>query len=139
MNVRAAVMTAPGKMEVRKFPYPEVGKDDLVVKVEICGVCGTDQHLWLGELAAPYPVIPGHESIGTVDKVGKRAAKEMEAQGLTLAEGDRVTWSNSIPCGKCYACKWLAWPKSGWCASGETYGFDNCEDPKLKPWLYGGF
>jgi threonine dehydrogenase-like Zn-dependent dehydrogenase len=138
-QVRAAVMVAPGKMEVRRFPYPEVGKDDLVVKVEICGVCGTDQHYWLGELGASYPIIPGHESIGTVDKIGEDAAKNFEVHGQVLSEGDRVTWSNSIPCGKCYGCRWLAWPKSSWCTSGETYGVDNCEDPRLKPWLYGGY
>ena len=138
-KVRAAVMTAPKKMEVRRFDYPKVGKDDLVVKVDMCGICGTDQHLWLGELGAKYPVIPGHEPIGTVDKIGSAAAQELEVQGQVLSEGDRVVWSNSIPCGKCYGCRWLAWPKSHFCTSEETYGFDNCEDPRLRPWLTGGF
>jgi len=138
-QVRAAVMVSPGKMEVRRFAYPEVGKDDLVVKIEMCGICGTDQHYWLGELGAKYPIIPGHESIGTVDKVGAEAAQNLEVQGHTLSEGDRVTWSNSIPCGKCHGCRWLAWPKSNWCTSVETYGNDNCEDPALKPWLTGGY
>jgi len=139
MEVKAAVMVRPGKMEVRHFPYPTVGDDDLVVKVEMCGLCGTDQHLWLGELDARYPVIPGHETIARVHKIGKNAAKELEVQGNELAEGDRVGWSNSIPCGKCYGCRWLAWPKASFCTSGETYGFDNCEAQNLKPWLYGGY
>lgn len=132
-------MTAPKKMEVRKFQYPKVGEDDLVVKIDMCGVCGTDQHLWLGELNAKYPLIPGHEPIGVVDRVGREAAKSFEVQGHPLKEGDRVTWSNSIPCGKCYGCRWLAWPKSNFCVNDETYGFDNCEDPKLRPWLTGGY
>ena len=132
-------MVAPKKMEVRRFQYPQVGKDDLVVKIEMCGVCGTDQHLWLGELNAKYPVIPGHESIGVVDKVGSSAARNFEVRGQVLSEGDRVTWSNSIPCGKCYGCRWLAWPKSNFCINDETYGFDDCEDPRMKPWLTGGF
>lgn len=138
-QVRAAVMTAPRKMEVRKFEYPQVGKDDLVVKIDMCGVCGTDQHYWLGELDANYPIIAGHESIGTVDRVGANAAVDLGVQGEVLSEGDRVTWSNSIPCGKCYGCRWLAWPKSSYCTSAETYGNDSCEDPKLRPWLTGGY
>ncbi len=132
-------MTAPRRMEVRGFDYPSVGQDGLVVKIEMCGICGTDQHLWLGELAANYPVIPGHEPVGTVDRIGSQATRSLEAQGKALAEGDRVVWSNSIPCGKCYGCRWLAWPKSNYCVKDDTYGFDNCEDPALKPWLTGGY
>jgi len=84
-------------------------------------------------------VIPGHETVARVHKIGRNAARDLEVRGNHLAEGDRVGWSNSIPCGKCYGCRWLGWPKSNYCFGTETYGFDNCEDPKLKPWLYGGY
>jgi L-iditol 2-dehydrogenase len=42
--VKAAVMTAPGRIETQEFPYPEVGDDAMVIALEACGICGTDKH-----------------------------------------------------------------------------------------------
>ena len=48
-KVKAAVMTAPGRIEAQDFPYPEVGDDAMVIALEMCGICGTDKHTYRGE------------------------------------------------------------------------------------------
>ena len=46
--VKAVAMTAPGKMEVRSYPYPQLDRDSAILKVEMTGVCGTDKHIFKG-------------------------------------------------------------------------------------------
>lgn len=48
-EVRAAVMVKPGAMEIRTYPYPLIDKDSAIIKVEMCGVCGTDKHIFKGD------------------------------------------------------------------------------------------
>ena len=48
-TVKAVAMTAPGKMEMRSYPYPQTGRDSAILKVEMTGVCGTDKHIFKGE------------------------------------------------------------------------------------------
>ena len=104
-TVKAAVLTAYEKpLEMREYPaLTEAGPGEALVRVEIAGICGTDVHLWKGELPIPVPVILGHESAGRIAKLG--AGLERDWTGQPLAVGDRVVWASSIVCGECYYCR----------------------------------
>jgi threonine dehydrogenase-like Zn-dependent dehydrogenase len=109
-DVRAAVMLNPGKMEIRTYPYPTVGKDSAIVRVEMTGVCGTDKHIYKGDSTkvrgrSLFPMINGHEVIGTIVEIGSEAAKVMEADRRLLKEGDRVAIAVEVNCGTCWYCK----------------------------------
>ena len=69
-QVRAAVLVGPREIELREFPRPDLPAGAVLLKTSLSEVCGTDVHLWHGRLAGvPYPIIPGHVSIGIADKV----------------------------------------------------------------------
>ncbi len=107
--MHAVVLTAPGRMESRQLPVPEIGTDELLVKVFATGICGSDLSVYRG--VHPYktaPIVLGHELAGRVEKVG--------AEVLNLAPGDRVCAASFSPCGGCRACR-----------SGETH---LCADKK---------
>src|SRR5690349_15491293 len=55
-------------LEIREYPTPrEVGAGEALVRVDAAGICGTDVHLWLGQLQIPLPVILGHETVGRIE------------------------------------------------------------------------
>src|SRR5712672_749815 len=91
---------APGA-EVRQMPIPEIGPDDVLVKVKVASVCGTDLHIynwdqWAQNRIKP-PLIPGHEFCGHVVATGKNVT--------TVKEGDFVAAEMHVACGKCYQCR----------------------------------
>src|SRR5215213_4459364 len=102
MILRAPSPWAPGlpawaPLEAADVPAPVPAAGELRVRVRRCGVCRTDLDLAEGRLAAPsYPVVPGHQVVGTVDALGAGAAG--------FREGDRVgvAWIHSA----CGACRW---------------------------------
>jgi len=109
-NVKAAVMLEPGKMEIREYPYPEIDRDSAIIKVEMCGVCGTDKHIHQGDSTeirgkSLFPMINGHEIIGTIVEIGEDAVRGMEAGGKELKTGDRVAVAVEVNCGHCWYCK----------------------------------
>ncbi len=109
-NVKAAVMMGPGDMEIREFPYPEIDKDSAILRVDMCGVCGTDKHIHQGDSTeirgkSLFPMINGHEVIGTIVEIGSNAAIDMEASAQPLKIGDRVAVAVEVNCGKCWYCK----------------------------------
>ncbi|HEX6457420.1 MAG TPA: zinc-dependent alcohol dehydrogenase family protein [Thermoleophilaceae bacterium] len=82
--MRAMVLDMPGTpLQLRDVPVPEPGRGELLIRVDVCGVCRTDLHVVDGELPDPkLPLIPGHQIVGRVASLG---------EGCTLhAEGDRV-------------------------------------------------
>src|SRR5262249_48608808 len=97
---RAAVLARyDAPLEIREFPLPgSIEHGAALVKVDMAGVCGTDVHLWHGQLPIPLPVILGHETAGRIVALG--AGLETDWTGKRLAHGDRVTWSSSITCGE---------------------------------------
>ncbi|OAM92529.1 L-iditol 2-dehydrogenase [Pelosinus fermentans] len=96
--MRAQVVKAPGKMEIAQVPIPEIGDDEVLIKVKMCGICGTDLKIYAGEYAKEYlPLISGHEFWGIVDQVGKNA------KGIEV--GDRVSADICMTCGTCYFCR----------------------------------
>jgi propanol-preferring alcohol dehydrogenase len=86
-------------LELRGIPAPVLGDGELMVRVDVCGVCRTDLDLAEGRLIAPhYPLVPGHQVVGHVVKVGRRV--------FDFREGDRVgiAWINSAD-GVCEFCR----------------------------------
>jgi threonine dehydrogenase-like Zn-dependent dehydrogenase len=98
--VKAAVAVSPGHLEIQHFPRPALGAGDLLLRVELCGVCGSDVHLFHGDWGNPYPVILGHEFIGTVAEIGEQAAR---LHGLT--PGNRIAVEMIWPCHQCFWCQ----------------------------------
>ena len=87
-KARVAMLTELGKFELIEYPMPEVGDDDILVKVEGCGVCGTDAHEFKRDPFGLIPVALGHEGTGEVVKVGKNVKKD--SAGKDLKVGDKV-------------------------------------------------
>ena len=91
---------APGA-EIRQVKIPEIGLSDVLVKVDVASVCGTDLHIynwdpWAQNRIHP-PLIPGHEFCGHVAAVGKEVT--------TVKEGDFVSAEMHVACGKCLQCR----------------------------------
>jgi threonine dehydrogenase-like Zn-dependent dehydrogenase len=121
-------------LEIRSYPVPaDLGPDELLVRVEMAGICGTDVHLWLGQLPIPLPVILGHESAGTVERMGSKTV--VDWAGNKISEGDRITWASSIVCGHCFYCQIKAQPTR--CLARKAYGISYCANDA--PHLRGGY
>lgn len=100
-TVRAAVQTGARRIEIREFSRPQIGADDGLLRMEACGICGSDVEQYKGNLGRPgiLPMILGHEPLGIVEEVGDRAA-----QRWGVRPGDRVALEILIPCRACEAC-----------------------------------
>ncbi|MER9683744.1 alcohol dehydrogenase catalytic domain-containing protein [Mesorhizobium sp. M0115] len=97
-TMRAAVLTAPKRFELRDVPVPSVGPDDVLVRVTRTGICGTDIHIFNGHYAADQlPLIPGHEFCGTIAEMGTNVRH--------LSPGTRVVVDINIGCGTCFWCR----------------------------------
>jgi 2-desacetyl-2-hydroxyethyl bacteriochlorophyllide A dehydrogenase len=100
-HVKAAVITAPGQVEVTTVPDPAPGPREVVVAVAGCGICGTDLHILDGEFAPTLPVVPGHEFAGEIVAVGRAVDEAVDE----VSVGDRVAVDPSLHCGECYYCR----------------------------------
>jgi threonine dehydrogenase-like Zn-dependent dehydrogenase len=131
--ITAAVMPAPlTPLELREFPEPEIEPGAMLLETIYSEVCGTDVHLWHGRLAGvPYPIIPGHVSVGTVAKI---RGSVIGADGHEFHEGDRAVFFDvHRTCGKCYACAVSGTPTK--CVNRRVYGItDSASDG-----LFGGW
>jgi threonine dehydrogenase-like Zn-dependent dehydrogenase len=128
-RINAAVQTADETLEMHEFPRPTVGPDDAVLRVEACGICGTDIEQFHGAFRfAGYPVIPGHEPLGVIDEIGERAAARWG-----VAPGDRVAVEPVISCGSCRAC--LAGSRT-LCPQHHDYGMTSTD---FGPGVWGAF
>ena len=87
-TAKVAMMTALKKFEIQEYPIPELGDDDILVKVEGCGVCGTDAHEYKNDPFSLIPVVLGHEGTGEIVKMGKNVSKD--SAGKPLKVGDKV-------------------------------------------------
>ncbi|AGP61403.1 zinc-binding dehydrogenase [Streptomyces rapamycinicus] len=134
---RAAVLTAHGEpLEIRELPIPtELEPGALLVKIEAATVCGSDLHLWDGSLAGSQalslPVIPGHEMVGSVVRIGEGA--ERDTFGQPLRAGDRICFTHAS-CNQCEHCRLDNQPTL--CANRQYYMFTSCAQA---PYLVGGF
>ncbi|MEE8556540.1 MAG: alcohol dehydrogenase catalytic domain-containing protein [Myxococcota bacterium] len=98
-TTHAMVQTAPRRLELREIPIPDLRDDDALLRIEACGICGSDYEQFQGALPVPLPVIPGHEPLGTIERIGDTAAKRW---GVDV--GDRVAVETMLPCHRCPTC-----------------------------------
>ena len=101
-TAKVAMLTAAKHIEVKEFPIPALEDDDILVKVEGCGVCGTDVHEWKGDPFGLIPVVLGHEGTGEVIALGKNV--KFDTAGNPLKVGDKIVTS-VISCGECQICR----------------------------------
>lgn len=95
--MKQAVMVKPGEIVFRNVPVPEVGPDQIKIRLKKIGVCGSDVHVYHGKHPyTSYPVVQGHEISAEVAEVGSRVT--------AFQVGDRVTVQPQVVCGKCYPC-----------------------------------
>ena len=87
-TARVAMLTSLEHYDIKEFPIPEVGDDDILVKVEVCGICGTDAHEFKRDPFGLIPVALGHEGTGEIVKMGKNVKKDSAGKDLKL--GDKV-------------------------------------------------
>lgn len=88
-STNAVVMEEPGEFDIREFELPEVGPNDVLMRVELNGICGTDVHINHGGMDLDFPILPGHEFAGYVEELGENVyADEFERP---LREGDPIT------------------------------------------------
>ena len=87
-KARVAMLTALEHYDVKEFPIPRVGDDDILVKVEGCGICGTDAHEFKRDPFGLIPVALGHEGTGRIVKMGKNVKKDSAGKDLKI--GDKV-------------------------------------------------
>lgn len=138
----AAVMEGPGRIALREFDVPDPEPGVVVIAMHLSGICGTDKHTFRGESKQyagtaherdlEYPLICGHENVGTVVATGGPA---YDTNGVQLKEGDRVVPGANVPCGSCYYCL-NSYPYY-FCQHLEDYG--NSLNVGRAPSLFGGW
>ena len=100
MSNKTFYMTDLEKIEVGEAPMPAVGADDVLIKIQSVGVCGSDLHYYrsgsIGDFKVEFPFILGHEAAGVICEVG--------ANVKNLKPGDRVCMEPGVPCMKCEEC-----------------------------------
>src|SRR5438034_10013098 len=82
---RAVVQTAPRRLELRELPVPDIDDDSALLRVEACGICGSDAEQYAGVLPVRLPVVPGHEPLG-VRSEERRVGKEGRCRGWPYHE-----------------------------------------------------
>ena len=94
--MKACVLYAPRNLVVKDRPIPEPAQGEVLCRITLAGTCGTDYSLYSGKFDVPLPVIPGHEGIGVVEKLGP---------GVTdVSIGQRVVIQPNFPCRECVLC-----------------------------------
>jgi D-arabinitol dehydrogenase (NADP+) len=94
--VKAVLYDAPRSYSVTEVPLPEAAPGQVRIKVDQVGICGTDLHIHEGDFNAVFPLVPGHELVGVVDRIG---------DGVTRFRlGEQVTVNPNVHCGRCQYC-----------------------------------
>ena len=107
------VMTNPKEIVFKQVDIPSLGDDDVLIKIKMIGICGSDIHVYHGlHPFTKYPVTQGHEVSGEVVEVGKNVK--------SVKPGDKVTIEPQVRCGKCYPCRH---GKYNLCESLKVMGF----------------
>lgn len=118
-TVKAAVLVEPRRIELEEYPYPSVGSDDAVLRVEMAGLCGTDPKFYRFDhqrrpRPLPYPMVLGHEILGWIDSAGPDFLARTKLQ-----IGDRIVVDATAPCRDCRLCQQGLFR---FCQDGPQYG-----------------
>ena len=112
--MKAAVLHGVNDLRVENLPDPKPAPGQVLVKITVSGICGTDVHMWAGtNFEGTFPFVPGHEWVGEVVELG--------AHVRSLVVGDRVTGECFVPCHVCAVCKSGGAP--AFCRDHGYYGF----------------
>ena len=96
--MKALLLSEYKHLDVADLPEPEIGPDELLIRVRACGICGSDVHGYDGSSGRRIPpVVMGHEAAGVVAAVGQAVSD--------MREGDRVTFDSTVWCGHCHFCR----------------------------------
>ena len=127
----ALVLEAPRRLVPTTMPVPAIGDDDGLLRVEACGLCGTDHEQYTGVLPAGFAFVPGHEVVGTVEALGGRAAERWGVE-----QGDRVAVEVFMSCRRCGPCLEGNYRRCRRHGLGHMYGFISIDE---QPGLWGGY
>jgi alcohol dehydrogenase len=125
------VLHEPYDLRRAELPLPTLGADDGLLRVEACGLCGTDHEQFSGALPIPGPLVPGHEVVGTVAALGPEAARRWGVRA-----GDRVAVEVFQSCRQCDACRAGLTRRCTRHGLGDMVGFIPVDRP---PGLWGGY
>ena len=124
----AMVQTAPRRLEARDLPLPEIDANSALLRIEACGICGSDVEQFEGDLRTPMPAIPGHEPLGVIEQIGDGAARRWGVDA-----GDRVAVETMLSCRFCPACLAGAYHL---CRRRRIYSYIGLDQP---PGLWGAY
>ncbi|MGH7963149.1 MAG: zinc-binding dehydrogenase [Candidatus Binatia bacterium] len=99
---RVVLIGAQQPLEIWERPIHSPQAGEVLLRVYLGGVCGTDVHLWRGEVPLPGPVVLGHEGVAVIEEPGKGVTTDYA--GVPVRAGDRVYWVPLQPCYHCYYC-----------------------------------
>ncbi len=124
----AMVQTGIRALEPRDVAIPDIDDGSAILRLEACGICGSDYEQFEGQLRTPMPVIPGHEPLGVIEKIGDAAARRWGVD-----EGDRVAVETMISCRHCAPCLAGSYHL---CDRRRIYSYVPLTEP---PGLWGGY
>jgi alcohol dehydrogenase len=131
VTARALVLERPRHLVARELSLPTVGDDDALLRVEACGLCGTDHEQYTGALHPGYAFVPGHETIGVVEDIGAGASRRWSVE-----RGDRVAVEVFQSCGVCASCRGGVYRRCERHGLADMYG---CIPVDTAPGLWGGY
>jgi len=134
-TARSYVLDKPkGNFVMDEYEIPDPAPGTVLMKIELCGVCGTDVHTWQSLVEdLEYPISLGHEMVGTVEALGRGVTADYVGKPLRL--GDRIGVIPAIHCHRCYFCTIVKTPEK--CIDWKTYGTWPRADQK--PYFTGGY
>ena len=145
-QVKAAVVTGIGKIEIRNYPYPDLLKGGAIIKNLVTGICGTDKHTYKGELKhraglknefdVEYPLVQGHESVGLIEEADKGVT---DYYGEPLRPGDKVVVAPDVVCGECFFCKTMPWYPWCNCEKEDFHNIGESHNANIPPHIFGAF
>jgi alcohol dehydrogenase len=127
----ALVLEAPRRLVRREFPLPEIRDDDALLRVEACGLCGTDHEQYNGHQGPKAACVPGHETIGVIERIGPEAARRWG-----VGEGDRVAVEVFLSCRVCPPCRAGEYRRCRAHGMKDIYSFVPVD---VAPGLWGGY
>lgn len=130
-TAKVGLLTAKQRIEIKEFNIPAINDDEMLIKVEGCGICGTDVHEYKNDPFGIIPVVLGHEGTGEIIKIGKNIKKDSSGKDLKL--GDKIV-TCVIPCGECPVC--LNHPdRTNLCENAGIYGLISDDNVHLNGWF----